>query len=543
MADKPGSRTAYIFPIFGRKRAYERGDKRIIFITLIITTLLLSNIIFIPIRSEGAYGEENRLWSTEDWKEKAPSLIHTRPAISSNEEAIYLTGGKEDEESFFRIEPTDGPPTVKSLEIEGEGTAPPQVYPEWRDTDTAYFSWEERVYVGTNGGMLYRMDVDWNGDISIGWEMDISSILGESVSIEHKPIVGEKDGEIFLIVVASKESRDSLHAIKDTREVGNPHMIWNVSLDDAYGSDGMDINQPEIFKNLRDDGFGSEDKVIALTSSQGHLFTLDYSNGSVIWHLEIPWIGEEILISKTYIPLHVKKGDVADQFFYFSSSEGKLYKVPMKEKVDLNDIESVVVEEQAELSALEISDDGKYLWIGANKGGQGSLHHIESEDFEKTLVEGRKHWKYAFDHEVVGKPVYASRNSLLSVITEDGSLHCLRTGDMEAEDTSRKAWDIDTSRSPKDVVYLPKDMNSKFLTPVIMVIYDMDQGGAEGWKLTEDTESLDASLGGINEFMDTFCSLCFWGLIILFVIIVVVVVIVLTLKFKKESQEEHFKRP
>ncbi|MFO7992301.1 MAG: hypothetical protein R6U61_08445 [Thermoplasmata archaeon] len=484
----------------------------------LVTTISIMIIIlsFTPtFESAEAYGDDEQAWSADEWKVTGPDTIIGGPSLSDGEDSMYLSGGNGGRYRLYEIVPEHGFPSTTFEFLEGRPTSSPQVYPDKGYTTSAYQYWKERAYVGDENGMLYRVDKTGD-DLDTSWTLNLSEDLGRWVSITHTPIIAERKEKNDLLVIVTTE--DSVHAVKDDKEGGTPRLIWNQSFETFEEYFGI-INQPDIFKNVRDQEEMETDKVIIVTTSMGLTFTLDYMTGSVIWSDDLSeYVGTADKISEPVIPFGVKKGDVNEQYFYVILDDFlaavHLHPIINEDVVDLIDINA---DSGNDLTIPEISPNGNMIWLSSYGTYDSTIYQLTVESDEYGY-DWNVDWRHTLNESVKCRPAYNKRNELIYAVSQEGTMYCINTwGEGLSDYGERVYWDHHIGGKPESIHLLPVSVNRNFLTPVVMIIHEDSFGGAEGWKAvkggTAPYYDLDPFLFG-----DTIISLCFWCFLIVWLV-------------------------
>ncbi|MGM0509551.1 MAG: ABC transporter permease subunit [Thermoplasmatota archaeon] len=433
----------------------------------------------------------DRNWEKDDWILTGPSNIYGSPVVSggeyrastempNNEKGLYMIGDDADGNSkLYWTYPTNSLPFSKTLSISGNGTSEPAIYPI--NEISANENWDERVYFGTDKGVLYRAtpDSDANTVINEDWSLDLNEEVSDSVSIEHTPLVVDvtENGENYIYVIVTTEN--SIHAVRDTRSGStDPEMVWSQDFTGVIGNDTeYRLNQPDIFHNPKTDGL-RDTKTIAITTDTGELIYLDAINdGEVIWNFNIEEVaGEEVKLTRPVVPFNLKKGDEKIQFFYTAGDDGRIYILPNNRTVsaeELGEDNIADVEQGAKLSVPDVRANGKGVWIIANKQGQGTIHYIERDELTTAPEERVASWQYEMTGDGVGKPTYFPKNDYVYAATDNNQIFCFQNSVEPGE--SHLTWTVGVGGSVRDVFLTQEGTTGDTL----VVIHE--NGGIEGW--------------------------------------------------------------
>ncbi len=495
---------------------------------IVISIILLSSFSTL---GSTAYSDDERAWSSEDWKVTGPDTIIGGPSLSGGEDSMYLSGAIGDVFRLYEVVPEEGYPSTTFEDLDSRPTAAPQVYPEKGNTGSAYTYWSERVYVGDVNGTLYRLD-KYGNVFDMCWKFHLSDELERQVSITQTPLIAEREDIGDLLAIVTTEN--SIHAVRDDEDGGTPTLVWNRTLE-TEGELGT-INQPDIFNNVRNQEEMDTDKVIVVTTSLGFAFTLDYGTGSMIWSDNIAeYTGRGQYVSEPVVPFYVKKGDVNEQYFYVIIDDliAAVHLYPMIDE-DLVDIIDINSDTEEALTPPEISSNGKLLWFSSYTSYGSTIYQISMGSGEYGY-DWNVDWRYNLNESVRCRPTYNKKNDLLYAVSEEGTMYCMNTwGEGLSEYGDRIYWEHHIGGKPKSIHLLPMSINRNFLTPVIMIIHEGPYGGAEGWKAveggTEPYYNLDPFLFG-----DTIFSLCFW---VFMMIWLVTIAITFALYMKRKRDEK-----
>ncbi len=473
-------------------------------LTVVLILMLFLNML--PDSSGVEYGEP--VWTVDQWNDTAPSHIYGKPVISHEEHLIYLTGKSTgDFSSFYSVELNSGSPEVQKMLIQGKGTSSPRVYPESDDDNFIRPIWNERVYFGTDQGVLYRVEGE---SMELGWSFDLSAILNRDIGIEHTPVIYEYEDHIMLFVATS----NSLHALEDPRDASEPRLLWNLSL-----SPSGTLNQPALFRDPND-----MEATMAVTSTGGDIFAIGIS-GDNKWELHL-----DDSPSPPVVPLNMKLGETSEQFFYVIG-RNTLYRIPITTNTDGGDINQLTIDEEYHLKMPTISYDGKTIWLPTVRETHTKIHYIDVDrlnwDDEYTPIRTED-----IDGKITGELLHVERKSLLMAATTSGKLHCLKS---EVGFTG-ELWNIELNgdTNPSSILHISQNFSPGFVDTVIMVIYQ-GSGGTEGWDMSNLPKSNPFFTDDTDDIISAFCGLCYLALGAVWVIVVIVIAIIFIIRRKKKT--------
>lgn len=467
----------------------------IFFVVMAAAAPLLTNRD--PVRWNAPYEDmvdATQIWEKEDWVLSGPTKIngelapsgktYQTPSMGSRDTGMYAVGDDEEgETNLYWLRPSvETSPYNMKMNLDGNGTSTPQVYPETEDAPE-YGSWAERVYTGTDKGILYRaIPNDDRTGLTSEWTFDLSTELGEDVSITNTPEVGEieENGEDYLYVIVTTE--DSMYAIRDTRsDSSEPEIVWSQNFGNVFSNQtDYALNQPVIFKNPRGEGL-RDTKTLGLTTDNGELIYVDYKDGDILWNFNVEDVADkEVKLSPPVIPLSLKKGDQKEQFFYTSGDDGRIYIIPNNETLapeDLGEDNIADVEKDAALSVPEVRANGKGIWIISNKQDGGTVHYIDTDELT-TEPDAREYsWSFPLDSKGVGKPFFYSDKRYVYVATEDNQIYCFDNSAGKQEELL--AWTVNVGGDPRQVFIFNSIIDESM---PLVVIHSEESGGVEGWE-------------------------------------------------------------
>ncbi len=492
----------------------------------IIVLSILFAFLCISVNVSGYEGAEP-IWTDEDWNLKGPNNIHSPPVPSHASNVLYLTGDNGDGVSnFYSVDLSSGSPEPRRMPIEGMSTSSPRVYPESRDDNYILRQWEERVYFVTDNGTIYRVEGD---TLELGWRYDISEFENQE-SVTYTPVIHETEDSIILVFITD----NSMHAIEDYVGTEGPKELWKISLER-----NLTYHQPEVVRSM-----GGRETTAILTTTCGIAMAVDMK-GDILWELQM-----EDSISRPVVPLNILMGQRSELFF-FTTGESNLNRIPVKDHVVIEDVESMHVTSNYTLQTPLISEDGNIIWVAAVSGTHSIIHYIELEKSYKDddYTEWRKH---EINDRVVGELAHMEQKSLLIVLTSSGWLHGL----ISDPTTNRVQWEfqLHSSSNPDLMLILSRNLSPHFIDHVVMVVFAEDHG-SEAWDLfntptdmsflygdlddldylydTDDSDEADDSEGSIDRFF----SICFLSLSISWVIVVAIILSIFILRRKKDQTQ------
>ncbi len=439
--------------------------------------------------------DAEQLWTTENWDANGPSKIYGIPAFekSNNPSSFYIVGEDGGDARLYWVYPQKNTaPDLNYVRLEGKGTSMPQVYPEKGDTDESFqYIWDERVYVGTDAGILYRVERDNSNKLDIVWEFDLNEKLegNTSVSIEHTPVINEVRGETnYIRIIVTTEN--SVHAVKDTNlGLDDPVLVWNQTFEDVLDDTSeLILNQPDLFKTPKGEGLTGTQTVI-FTTETGDMLYLYCDNGTVIWNFNIEEVtNSDVELTQPIIPFDIKKGESASQFFYTAGDDGRIYIIPSNRTIDIDKlgVDNIAdVEEDAELTTPTVRSNGNGVWIGANKGGVGTVYYIARDELTTAPEERIASWSFRLTGPVSGRIYFLDGKERVYTAAEGGNVYCLEASKMGTQ----LVWTVDVGGAPKNVVAMPGNMVEGALNPAVAIIHEEDRsgetiytGGMEGWE-------------------------------------------------------------
>ncbi len=416
--------------------------------------------------------DAEQMWTQDNWVFNGPHKIHGE--LSLRDDSFYIVGTRDEESSLYLIRPQKGssPEIRGEFSLSGQGTSGPIHYPTADDEQQA---WPERIYVGTDQGILHRVSYSLaTRSLRADWSYNLANELGTDASIEHMPLVAEEtaEGSITIIVATS----DSVHAIRDGRSSDStPVLLWNTSLE------GMELNQPDIFKRSRAAEL-RDTQTIALTSTQGDVALLDYNDGSVLWqfNMEETSVDKTISLSRPVIPLNMKRGEAELQTFYTSGNDGRVYIFPNNATLTADDIDIdniAFIEEGATLTVPEVLDDGSGIYVASNRQGLGKIHFLTTSELTVGPEERVSSWSYQLRAPVTAKPIFY--REFVYVATDQGHISCFHPTRRDEQ----QVWATEIAGQPKSIRVIHHSLVQDALKPVLMIIHHEDVGGGtEGWE-------------------------------------------------------------
>ncbi len=461
--------------------------------------------------------DAEQMWTQENWVFNAPDVIYGEPSF--REDSFYMVGSRHGESSLYLIRPEKerSPDIMGELRLTGQGTSGPTHFPT---VDDSLQAWQERVYVGTDQGILHRASYSLAArTLTQDWRFNLANNLGTNASIEHAPIVAENVEDSSLTIIVA--TRNSIHGISDGRTADSePELLWSTNFE------GTVLNQPDLFKRSRAADL-QDTQTIAITTEGGDVALLDHSDGSILWqfNMEETALDRSVSLTRPVIPLAMKKGETALQTFYTSGNDGRVYILPNNstftaDDIDFNNI--AFVEEGAQLTVPEVLDDGSGIYVVSNVQNLGTIHYLTTDELTVGPEDRVSSWNYPLRGPVSGKPIFY--REFVYVATDHGHISSFQPTRRDEQ----QLWAAEVTGQPKAIQVIHHRLVQDALRPVLMITHHEDAGGGvEGWEALGEflaplspgvhTSGTRYLLGTDNEGRDIFSNLVYGARIALII--------------------------